>query len=96
MGQIRPVARVGPFLACFQPVLYSGPLTTRYACDRIKPLLSYSLLMTRYHAGPIPITPVYGPLTHGPLGPKGNRPNNVMWAVEYNTSPFHFWSIYGS
>src|SRR3954470_21849205 len=32
---------------------------------------------------------------YGPLGPKGNRHNNVMWAVEYNTSPFHFRPMYG-
>ena len=40
-------------------------------------------------------SPFYGPLTHGPLGPKGNRPNNVMWAVEYNTSPFYLRPVYG-
>ena len=40
-------------------------------------------------------SPFYGPLTYGPLGPKGNWPNNVMWAVEYNTSPFHFRPMYG-
>ena len=39
-------------------------------------------------------SPFYGPVTHGPLGPKGNRPNNIMWAVEYNTSPFHFLPMY--
>ena len=66
MGQIRPVeesARFWPVnpLRRFQPVLYSGTLTTRYACDIIKALLSYGLLTARYRAGPIPITPVYGP-----------------------------------
>ena len=40
-------------------------------------------------------SPFYDPLTYDPLGPKGNRPNNVMWAVEYNTSPFHFRPMYG-
>ena len=40
-------------------------------------------------------SPFYDPLTHDPLGPKGNRLNNVMWAVEYNTSPFHFRPMYG-
>ena len=34
---------------------------TRYACDRIKLLQSYGLLTARYRAGPIPITPDYGP-----------------------------------
>ena len=58
------MARVGPLLACYpngpnsahgksqpvsgQPVLCSGPLTTRYACERIKLLQSYGLLMARY------------------------------------------------
>ena len=88
MGQIRPMARVGPLLACYpngpnsahgksrpvsgQPVLYSGPLTTRYACDRIKLLQSYGLLTARYHAGPIPITPDYGPCR--PIYPTARGP----------------------
>ena len=56
----------------FQPVLYSGPLTTRYACDRIKPLQSYGLLTTRYRAGLIPITPDYGPCR--PIYPTARGP----------------------
>ena len=37
----------------------------------------------------------YDPVTHSPLGPSRNRPNNIMWAIEYNTSPFHFQPMYG-
>ena len=40
-------------------------------------------------------SPFYSPVTRIPLGPNGNRPNNVMWAVEYNTRPFHFRPKYG-
>ena len=40
-------------------------------------------------------SPFYGSVTHGPSGPTRNRPNNVMWAVEYNASPFHFRPMYG-
>ncbi|KNE86771.1 hypothetical protein PSTG_19865, partial [Puccinia striiformis f. sp. tritici PST-78] len=82
------MARVSPLLACYpngpnsahgksrpvsgQPVLYSGPLTTRYACDRIKLLQSYGLLMARYRVGPISITPDYGPCR--PIYPMARGP----------------------
>ena len=121
MGQIRPMARVGLVLACYpngpnldhgksrpvssEPILYSGPLSTRYACDRIKPLLSSGLLTARY--SPIPVMPIYAPCgsiyptARGPPilrpvgGPVIRRPVGGPWILRPIAGSRLPWSVYG-
>ena len=120
MGQIWPMARVGPLLTCSpngpnlahgksRPVSglltrcavsspSSGPLTTRYACDKIKPLLSYGLLTACYHAEPIPIMPDYGPCR--PIYPTALGPPilHPCWRLIYRRAvgdPWILRPVYG-
>ena len=50
--------------------------------------LTWSKVSRPAHENPVnglfAYSPIYSPVTHGPLGPTRNWPNSIMWAVEYN------------